>query len=301
MCDFDCAIFLCCLNLFKINCLEYTCLIISLFIFLTNMLGIIFVQWNIIKFFTEAIYSTNVAICFFNIFIIILIVYSTKIGRITTNEFYKIFSVLSILSIFISLYLFISYSLSSYLIFEDYLFVHRIIQSKKYSNSEMIKLKKIFKLKITWIIFIFTTILPSILSFITILLWISLYYRISYRIYCSFNKGIRKELREQRKKNRQYREFQENESKNESDISKDKEKQSIKNYNNISVVIEKDRHPATKIVSGGSIYTNINNADKSKIQIKIKEIPNFNKGNEYKDSDIVSSDRNLEKSNNQIK
>lgn len=301
MCDFDCAIFLCCLNLFKINCLEYTCLIISLFIFLTNMLGIIFVQWNIIKFFTEAIYSTNVAICFFNIFIIILIVYSTKIGRITTNEFYKIFSVLSILSIFISLYLFISYSLSSYLIFEDYLFVHRIIQSKKYSNPEMIKLKKIFKLKITWIIFIFTTILPSILSFITILLWISLYYRISYRIYCSFNKGIRKELREQRKKNRQYREFQENESKNESDISKDKEKQSIKNYNNISVVIEKDRHPATKIVSGGSIYTNINNADKSKIQIKIKEIPNFNKGNEYKDSDIVSSDRNLEKSNNQIK
>lgn len=301
MCDFDCAIFLCCLNLFKINCLEYTCLIISLFIFLTNMLGIIFVQWNIIKIFTEAIYSTNVAICFFNIFIIILIVYSTKIGRITTNEFYKIFSVLSILSIFISLYLFISYSLSSYLIFEDYLFVHRIIQSKKYSNPEMIKLKKIFKLKITWIIFIFTTILPSILSFITILLWISLYYRISYRIYCSFNKGIRKELREQRKKNRQYREFQENESKNESDISKDKEKQSIKNYNNISVVIEKDRHPATKIVSGGSIYTNINNADKSKIQIKIKEIPNFNKGNEYKDSDIVSSDRNLEKSNNQIK
>lgn len=301
MCDFDCAIFLCCLNLFKINCLEYTCLIISLFIFLTNMLGIIFVQWNIIKFFTEAIYSTNVAICFFNIFIIILIVYSTKIGRITTNEFYKIFSVLSILSIFISLYLFISYSLSSYLIFEDYLFVHHIIQSKKYSNPEMIKLKKIFKLKITWIIFIFTTILPSILSFITILLWISLYYRISYRIYCSFNKGIRKELREQRKKNRQYREFQENESKNESDISKDKERQSIKNYNNISVVIEKDRHPATKIVSGGSIYTNINNADKSKIQIKIKEIPNFNKGNEYKDSDIVSSDRNLEKSNNQIK
>ena len=301
MCDFDCAIFLCCLNLFKINCLEYACLIISLFIFLTNMLGIIFVQWNIIKIFTEAIYSTNVAICFFNIFIIILIVYSTKIGRITTNEFYKIFSVLSILSIFISLYLFISYSLSSYLIFEDYLFVHRIIQSKKYSNPEMIKLKKIFKLKITWIIFIFTTILPSILSFITILLWISLYYRISYRIYCSFNKGIRKELREQRKKNRQYREFQENESKNESDISKDKERQSIKNYNNISVVIEKDRHPATKIVSGGSIYTNINNADKSKIQIKIKEIPNFNKGNEYKDSDIVSSDRNLEKSNNQIK
>ena len=301
MCDFDCAIFLCCLNLFKINCLEYTCLIISLFIFLTNMLGIIFVQWNIIKFFTEIIYSINVAICFFNIFIIILIVYSTKIGRITTSEFYRIFSVFSILSTFISIYLFISYSLSSYLIFKDYLFVHHIIQSKKYSNTEIIKLKKIFKLKITWIIFIFTTILPSILSFITILLWISLYYRISYRIYCSFNKGIRKELREQRKKNIQYREFQENESKNENDISKDKEKQSIKNYNNISVIIEKDRHPATKIISGGSIYTNSNIADKSKLQIKIKEIPNFNKGSEYKDSDIVSSDRNLEKSNNQIK
>ena len=301
MCDFDCAIFLCCLNLFKINCLEYTCLIISLFIILTNMLGIIFVQWNIIKFFTEIIYSINVAICFFNIFIIILIVYSTKIGRITTSEFYRTFSVFSILSTFISIYLFISYSLSSYLIFKDYLFVHHIIQSKKYSNTEIIKLKKIFKLKITWIIFIFTTILPSILSFITILLWISLYYRISYRIYCSFNKGIRKELREQRKKNIQYREFQENESKNENDISKDKEKQSIKNYNNISVIIEKDRHPATKIISGGSIYTNSNIADKSKLQIKIKEIPNFNKGSEYKDTDIVSSDRNLEKSNNQIK
>lgn len=301
MCDFDCAIFLCCLNLFKIICLEYTCLIISLFIFLTNMLGIIFVQWNIIKFFTEIIYSINVAICFFNIFIIILIIYSTKIGRITTNEFYKTFLVLSILSIFISIYLFISYSLSSYLILKDYLFVHHIIQSKKYSNSGFIKIKKNFELKITWIIFIFTTILPSILSFITIFLWISLYYRISYRIYCSFNKGIRKELREQRKKNRQYREFQENESKNESDISKDKEKQSIKNYDNISVIIEKDRHPATKIVSGGSIFTNSNIADKSKIQIQIKEIPNFNKGNEYKDSDIVSSDRNLEKSNNQIK
>lgn len=301
MCDFDCAIFLCCLNLFKIICLEYTCLNISLFIFLTNMLGIIFVQWNIIKFFTEIIYSINVAICFFNIFIIILIIYSTKIGRITTNEFYKTFLVLSILSIFISIYLFISYSLSSYLILKDYLFVHHIIQSKKYSNSGFIKIKKNFELKITWIIYIFTTILPSILSFITIFLWISLYYRISYRIYCSFNKGIRKELREQRKKNRQYREFQENESKNESDISKDKEKQSIKNYDNISVIIEKDRHPATKIVSGGSIFTNSNIADKSKIQIQIKEIPNFNKGNEYKDSDIVSSDRNLEKSNNQIK
>ena len=259
----DCAIFLCCLNLFKIQCLEYTCLIIHTLIFPSNIIGIIFLQWKVIVFFCEIIYSINIAICFYNAFIIILFIYSTKIGKITTNEFYKTFLVISLLSTFISIYLFISYSLCAYFIVKDYLKIYHKIQLGKSFGFEVTKLKAIFESNKTWIILIFSTILPNILSFFTILFWISLYYRISYRIYCSFNKYIRKELREQRKKNRQFKELQENDSKNESVIDKDKEKQ--RKNNNISIIIEKDRHPATKIISNNSIYTNNNNVEKSKI------------------------------------
>lgn len=295
----DCAIFLCCLNMYKIYCLEYTCLIISILIFPSNILGIIYIEWRVIKFLIELFYSINVAICFFNIFTIILIIYSTKIGKITTNEFYKTFSIISMLSLIVSIYLTITYSSSSYLIFKNYLSFHKNTNNEKYSKFELKELVRIFNSKKTWIILFISTILPSILSLISILFWISIYYRISYRIYCSFNKEIRKELREQKKKNKQFRELEENNSKNNNETNKDKDKD-IKNKNNfVSVVIEKDRHPGPRIISSGGIYTN-NNIDKSKIQIQMKNLPNFNKGGEYKDSDIVSSERIFEKSNNPI-
>ena len=290
---FDFAIFLCCFNNKRIYCLEYSCLITSLLIFPFNLLGLIRINWNFIEFVYEVIYSINITIAIFCIFIISLTIYSTKTGKITTNEFYKPFKSISLISIFIFVYLFISYGLSSYGIFKNYI---RILNQnyEGLSYSQRKKAKSIIKLKSTWIYISISTLIPALISIINIWLWISLYLRIDYRIYCSFNKEIRKELRKQRKKNLEFKELQESNSANDMEKNKDKSKEN----NFVSVIIEKSKNP--KSSSNGIIYMNNvkqyvnNNKEKigSKNSIYKKKIKEYNK------SDNASSKRNLEKNAN---
>lgn len=292
----DCAIFLCCLNLYRIYCLEYACLIISIIIFPLNIFGIFILKWEVIKLFCEIIYSINIPISIFIIFLISLIIYSTKIGKINTSELNKPFTYITIMSISLSIYLFLSYSLCSYQIFKDYL---TFVKKNKFQppSIEIDILKKKLKLNITWGFLCISTLLPTVLSFINIFFWMSIYYRISFKIYCSFNKEIRKELREQRRKNRQFNELKENNSMNEIDTNKeDKNKKVPKNI--ISVIIEKDRHPgASGILSNGEIFLK-NNVNINKLNIN--SIPKNNE--EYNQSDNNSSSaRNLGKIDNEIK
>ena len=290
---FDFAIFLCCFNNKRIYCLEYTCLITSILIFPLNLLGLIIINWDFIDFLYEIIYSINITILIFCIFIISLTIYSTKTGKITTNDFYKPFTSISLIAISIFVYLFISYGLSTYGIFKDYI---RILKQNYdgLSYSQKKKAKKIIKLKSTWIYISISTIIPTLISIINILLWISIYLRIDYRIYCSFNKEIRKELREQRKKNLEFKELQENNSVNDMEKNKDKSKEN----NFVSVIIEKSKNP--KSSSNGIIYINdirqyVNdNKEKNDGKNSIYK----NKIKEYNKSDNVSSIRNLEKKSN---
>jgi hypothetical protein len=290
---FDFAIFLCCFNNKRIYCLEYTCLITSILIFPLNLLGLIIINWDFIDFLYEIIYSINITILIFCIFIISLTIYSTKTGKITTNDFYKPFTSISLIAISIFVYLFISYGLSAYGIFKDYI---RILKQNYdgLSYSQKKKAKKIIKLKSTWIYISISTIIPTLISIINILLWISIYLRIDYRIYCSFNKEIRKELREQRKKNLEFKELQENNSVNDMEKNKDKSKEN----NFASVIIEKSKNP--KSSSNGIIYINdirpYVNDNKEKYDGKNSIYKN--KIKEYNKSDDVSSNRNLEKNAN---
>jgi hypothetical protein len=190
-------------------------------------------------------------------------------------------------------YLFISYGLSTYGIFKDYI---RILKQNYdgLSFSQKKKAKKIIKLKSTWIYISISTLIPTLVSIINILLWISIYLRIDYRIYCSFNKEIRKELREQRKKNLEFKELQENNSVNDMEKNKDKSKEN----NFASVIIEKSKNP--KSSSNGIIYMKdirqyINN---NKESISSKNSIYKNKIKEYNKSDDASSNRNLEKNAN---
>ena len=287
---FDFVIFLCCFNNKRIYCLEYTCLITSILMFPMNLLGLIIINWIFIEFLYEIIYSINITILIFCIFIISLTIYSTKTGKITTNDFYKPFTSISLMTIFIFVYLFISYGFSSYGIFKNYI---RILKQNYdgLSYSQKKKVIKIIKLKSTWIYISMSTLFPTIISIINILLWISIYLRIDYRIYCSFNKEIRKELREQRKKSMAFKELQENNSINEMEKNKDKNKEN----NFASVIIEKSKNP--KSSSSGIIYMNdirqyVNN---NKEKISSKNSIYKNKIIEHNKSDNASSKRNLEK------
>lgn len=287
---FDFAIFLCCFNNKRIYCLEYTCLISSILIFPFNLFGLMIINWNFIEFFYEILYSINITIIIFCIFIISLTIYSTRTGKITTNEFYKPFLTISLITIFIFVYLFISYGLSIYGIFKNYI---RILNQNYdgLSFSQKKKAQKIINLKSTWFYISISTVFPTIISIINILLWISIYLRISYRIYCSFNKEIRKELRTQRKKNLEFKELQDSNSGNEIEKNKDKSKEN----NFASVIIERGKNP--KSSSNGIIYRNdiskyVNN-DQDKIGNKNSIYKN--KIKEHNKSDNASSIRNLGK------
>ena len=290
---FDFAIFLCCFNNRRIYCLEYTCLITTILIFPFNLLGLIIINWSFIEFLYEVVYSINITILAFCIFIISLTIFSTKTGKISTNEFYKPFLTISLITIFIFVYLFISYGLSSYGILKNYIrLLNQNYEGLSYSQKK--KAKKIIKSKSTWIYISISTLIPTLISVINILLWISIYLRISYRIYCSFNKEIRKELREQRKKNLEFKELQESNSAN--DMEKNKEKSKENNF--ASVIIEKSKN--SKSSSNGIIYINdirqyVNdNKEKNDGKNSIYK----NKIKEYNKSDNVSSIRNLEKKSN---
>ena len=296
---YDFAIFLCCFNNYRIYCLEYTCLIFSLLIFPFNILGIVKLKWNIIKFFCQIIYSINTTICAFAIFLISLVIYTTKLGKITTDELYKPFTSISIIAIYIFIYLFLSYGFCTYIIFKHYINIFINIKNNDilegFSYQDKKKIQKMINLKSTWINISISTLLPTIFSFINILIWLSIYYRIDYRIYCSFNKEIRKELRTQRKKNKEFKQLQETNSINEEDKNKEKSNQN----NFASVIIEKVRHPnSRKIITSGYNNNNENSENQNPVNLIYK---NKKKDKDYNQSIIISSDRNFEKSSNQMK
>ena len=293
----DCAIFLCCLNNYNIYCLEYTCLITSILIIPSNLLGIVIIKWNLVTFYCEIIFSINITISIFALFIISLVIYSTKVGKITTNELYKPFISISLMTIFIFIYLFITYSLCSFQIFKDYINIHNI-NSNYSTNIQKKKLKKALQLKTTWAILCLSTLLPVMLSVINIIIWISIYYRIYFKIYCSFNKEIRKELGEKKKTNKQFKHLEEHNFNCDINKNNDKNRDFLKNF--VSIVIEKDknRHRASqRFLSNGGIYTKNNNIQNNNYSNKKNH--NFNP-KEYNLTDNISSERNLKKVINKL-
>ena len=290
----DCANFLCCFNNQRVYCLEYTCLTITILIFICNLLGLIIIRWNIIVYYCEIIYSINITITVFLIFIISLILYLTKIGKLTSIDFYKIARSISIMAIILYIYLFITYSLSLFQISKDYLkYINKQNNHGLYKSSQGKIIKEVLNPKLSWIFLSITVYLPTILSFINILDWISIYIRIIYQIECSFNKGIRKHLREQRINKKIQEKNAVNENK-ENDIS-----QNSKN-NFVSIVIEKDRHPhIAKYISSGANYNNPTN-NKYKVKSQLNKLKKNNKKGEYTQTDIISSERKIENTNNQI-
>ena len=297
----DFAIILCCLNNQRIYCLEYTCLIISIMIFPCNFLGLIVIHWNLVHFYCEIIYSINITLALFSIFIISIIIYSTKVGKLISSELNNSFVFLTIMTLILSIYSFITYGLSSFEIFRGYLTFY---QQQRYELSPSMEDRVIVKKmnsKITWILISLSSLLPSILSSINIFIWISIYLRISNRIYCSYNKEIRNEFRKQKKINKEFKEFQDN--KENSDINESQRDKNKYQKDLISIVIEKDRHPGisrtsnTKNISSSS--TN-NYQTKTKNQLhRMRKKTNDDEINKIKkiDLDNVSSERKLNKNN----
>jgi len=294
MCDW--ANILCCFNNQRIYCLEYTCLILSILIIPSNLFGLIIIRWDLIEFYCEIIYSINITISVFVIFIISLVFYLTKIGKLTSNEFYRPVSSISIMAIILYIYLFITYSISTFQISKDYLkYINKQNNHDLNIHSQVKIIKGVINSELTWILLSLTIYFPTIISLINILVWISIFIRISYQIECSFNKGIRKHLRELRKKNKtKFQVLQENNS-----VSENKEKensQKSKKYF-VSIVIEKDRHPQfTKYVSSGGNNNNKTN-DQYKAKNQLNKLKDKNKKREYIQSDIISSERNFDNNN----
>ena len=294
----DCAIFLCCFNNQRIYCLEYTCLIISIIISPCNLLGLLIINWNLINFYYEIIYSINISLSIFSIFIILIIIYSTKVGKIISIEYHKSFAFISVIASSISAYLFITYALSTFEIFNSYLKFYYNKNKDYYSPKENRKIIKMLNSKLTWGLVSLSSIIPSILSFINILLWMSIYLRISYKILCSFNKEVRNELRKQKKINKEFKEFKDDNVKNENGKEKNKYQKDL-----VSIVIEKDRHPGISIIiSNGqnNISSNNNTTINFKNKDKNQEIQNKKNDEEFNQSDISSSVRDFNKKKIQL-
>ena len=290
----DFSIMLCCFNNQRIYCLEYTCLIISVIIFPCNILGLLVITWSLVHSYCEIIYSINLTISFFSILIISIIIYSTKVGKVISNELNKLYVILVFLTLFFSIYIFIAYALSSFEIFRGYLLAfYQEKGNELFSSIEKIKIVKMLNSKITWILVSLASLLPLLLSFINILVWISIYLRIRNRIYCSFNKEIRKELRKQKK----FKKFQDSNVNeiNESEKDKNKYRKDL-----ISIVIEKDRHPGISgfISKGTNSNKNTNNySENNDYQNKFNnQMHRKRKKNKDGDNlDFVSSERKFDK------
>lgn len=279
---FDLPTLLCCLNYANIYCLEISCLILSISIFSLNLFGILEIKWSFMKYFTQILYSINLAVITFTFFMIIFIILSTTSKRILINNYYKAFANISLMSSYIFLYLLLSFSICAYAILSDY--IH--IKSNKYdfkdfNKYEIIKIKDLVKNNNYWVLLYILNLVPILFSFINIFLWISIYYRISFRIYCSFNYEIRKELRKEKK--REMTKLEE-ETVNDNDKNKGNKIEKVE----VSVVFEKDRHPSyTKNIMTTKKYNdmkfNLKNIDKFK-----EEFP----------SGISSSNRDFDNNNN---
>ena len=282
---YDFPTLLCCLNYANLYCLEITCLIISIFNFPLNLLGILNIKWNFIAFYCQILYSFNLAIITFSVFMIIFILLSTISKRILLNNYYKSFSKISLLNAFLFIFLVLSFSVCALNILNNYY----KIKNKKYDFRNFKKFEKkrildLIKSKKYWVKLYIATLAPIFFSFLNALIWLSIYYRISFRIYCSFNYEIRNELRKQKKSDMR---------KLEEETTNDKINNK-KKFENIeaSVVFEKNRHPYSKnIVKILDLKKNIN--------FKL----NFNNVDQFKEGfnvESTSSKREFNKSNNNI-
>ena len=282
---YDFPTLLCCLNYANLYCLEITCLIISIFNFPLNLLGILNIKWNFIAFYCHILYSFNLAIITFSVFMIIFILLSTISKRIILNNYYKSFSKISLLNAFLFIFLVLSFSVCALNILNNYY----KIKNKKYDFRNFKKFEKrrildLIKSKKYWVKLYIATLAPIFFSFLNALIWLSIYYRISFRIYCSFNYEIRNELRKQKKSDMR---------KLEEETTNDKINNK-KKFENIeaSVVFEKNRHPYSKnIVKLLDLKKNIN--------FKL----NFNNVDQFKEGfnvESTSSKREFNKSNNNM-
>lgn len=237
---FDFPTILCCLNYANIYCLELTCLITTLSIFPLNLLGIINIKWDFVEFFVQILYSINLAGIAFVIFTIIFITLSTTSKKILLTNYNKSFSQIAIMSTFIYIFLFCSYSICAFFILNDFYKIKRNkFNFKKFNKYEIQKVKDYVEYKKNWVFLFLINLIPIFFCFLNIFLWISIYYRIYFRIYCSFNYDIRMELKKSKKRDM---------TKLEEEITNGKEKNKKDKIENIeiSVVFEKDRHPSAK-------------------------------------------------------
>ena len=233
---FDWAIFLCCLNNYRINCLIFFCLIISIIVFALHAIGIFMIKWEIIPLYIEIIYAISIPMTFFNFFIIILLLCGLKKENLKTHNMNRTFVLLSILALIMWTFLciiFIFSSISICKIYSNY--------QKKYENYfkqklKQSKMKENLQHSSTWIIIIISTLVPSFLSIFNILLWISIYCRLYFRIECSFGKVVRKEIQNQIVRNTSFKKLEET-----TNITSNNK--SNKGSNLISIVFEKNRHP----------------------------------------------------------
>ena len=273
---FDFPTILCCLNYANIYCLEITCLLTTTSIFTLNLLELININWNFIFYLVQILYSINLVISVFSVFMIVFIFLSTTSRRIFLNNYYKSFAQIASMLTYIFLFLFFSFSLCAYFILDTFLKIKKgKYNFKSFNKYEIKKIKDFVNNKTNWILLYITNLIPIFFSLLNIFLWLSIYYRISFRIYCSFNYEIRKELRKVHKKEMNKLE---EETTNENN-NKNNKVEKVE----ISVVFEKDRHP-----SYSKNVINIKNFGESKFNLE-----NSNKFKEDFQAGFASSKRDI--------
>lgn len=236
---FDFPTILCCLNYANIYCLEVTCLITSISIFALCLVELININWNFMQYLIQILYSINLAISVFTIFMIIFIFLSTTSKRILLNNYYKAFGQIACMLSYIFLFLLFSFSLCAYFILGDFMKIKKgKYNYKGYNKFEIKRIKDFVDSKKNWILLYITNLIPILFSLLNIFLWLSIYYRISFRIYCSFNYEIRKELRKMKKK--EMTTLEEETTNDNNDKIKNNKVEKVE----MSVVFEKDRHPS---------------------------------------------------------
>ena len=286
----DFALLLCCFNKYKLNCLEWVCLIESFISFVLSLSGLAIIKWSNFKFLCEILYSLGFVFIFFGLFLIILFVYSSKKGKILSEEYHIIFKALSLMEVFLTIsssiiYIFLTIQLSI-----DYKkAMLEFIKNKNNINYQNnLNRENSFTLK-SWIILYLTTFIPGILSFINILIWVSIFYRINYRLYCSFTKQIRKMVIQENTK--LVKEVSDKSTNNASNSNNNNNENKEKDHDIISVVIEKNRHP----VGSNSMFIGYD-IDKQSDKIGVDEIIRNIGNNDNNNNSIKNIQNNFEDS-----
>ena len=238
MADFALLLFF--FNKYKLNCLQWICLIESFISFVLSLSGLAIIKWANFKFFCQVLYSLGFVFIFFGFFLILVFLYSSKKGKILSEEYHMIFKFLSLMEVFLSicaLAIFFIITVQLTIDYQKTMIEFKKKQKKTYYQNKSTEEDPIV-LK-TWIILYLTTTIPAVLSFINVLVWVSIFYRINYRLYCSFTKQIRKMVIQENTK--LVKEVSDKSTNNASNNNNNENKE--KEQDIISVVIEKNRHP----------------------------------------------------------